>query len=237
MKKGRLQMFRRYGSAILFAVVACLVFWVPVTVHGDTINYQALKYGTNQTSLATNYYVRPATVTVNGDQYLVTMTIHTGRDLGQWPVTVLSINGTGPANVRKTQSASGYDYSYAFQTADLTRTINSSISINVPKVYVAKHDISFKFDTSRLPKLAQASSSAATSSNAKSTTPKPSRDAKKPSSKEKVRKQATAADKQQVAAAKALNKQNKQTQWAILIGGSVAVIILAVAAYFFIKRK
>ncbi|MCI1986456.1 MAG: NEAT domain-containing protein [Lactobacillus sp.] len=231
-------------------------------VHADAVNYQALKYGTNSESLASGYYVKPATVTVNGDQYLVTMTIHTATNLGKWPVTVLSINGTGPANVAKTQSASGYDYQYAFETKDLAQTINSSIAINVPNVYVANHDISFKFDTSHLPSLAtaastaaassqpaQAASSSAKSASASSATTassaqqqagaaasRSSRQKQTQAAKQAARRESRRTQKQ-VAQIKALNRQNQQTQQAILVGGVVAVIILGAAAYFFVKRQ
>lgn len=213
-------------------MITIILLVLPHTVSADSINYQALKYGTSQESMASGYYVKPATVTANGDQYLVTMTIHTGTDLGKWPVTVLSINGAGPANVSKTQSSSGYDYSYSFEANDLSKTINSSISINVPNVYVAKHDISFKFDTSNLPALATANNSSSSSdqnsaSENSSSAPK----------KQKSTKKVSNTSKKQAAQIKALNKKNQETQTAIIIGGCAAVVVLGVAAYFFIKRK
>lgn len=257
-------MKRKIGRLILGAVLLLVSFTVSAKVGAEAINYQALKYGTQQTSMASNYYVKPANVVANGNQYLVTMTIHTSTQLGEWPVTVLSINGQGPANVSKTQSASGYDYSYAFQTPNLNQVVNSSIAINVPNVYTANHDISFKFDTSHLPALnsAAASSSApaavassaasasssensATSSNstssessAISSSSASSRAASASSQKKIVAKTTTTSvTRKQNAQIAALNKKNKQTQTAILTGGSVAVVILAVATYFFIKRK
>ncbi|MFD1483656.1 NEAT domain-containing protein [Lacticaseibacillus baoqingensis] len=254
-------MVKRHLFICLFPVFAFLLSLAPNVVHADTINYQALKYGTNSESLASGYYVKPATITVNGDQYLVTMTIHTGVDLGQWPVTVLSINGSGPANVTKTQSASGYDYSYAFETKDLSQTINSAIDINVPHVYVAKHDISFKFDTSHLPALptasaAPAATAKAPAANSASKAQAPSQaasassqsaaaaaSAAKASSQKQAQKakqaarQASRKTQQQAAQIKALNRKNQQTQQAIIFGGIVAVIILGAAAFFFVKRK
>lgn len=225
----------RFGLIMMVA----FAFWIlPNVAKADSINYQALKYGTNEESMASNYYVKPATVVANGDQYLVTMTIHTSNDLGKWPVTVLSINGTGPANVSKTQGNGGYNYSYAFQTDNLKKTISSSISINVPDVYVAKHDISFKFDTDNLPTLASTSGSKS-SESVKSSSSKTSKSEASSSQKqsEAESSKVSAATKKQAAQIKALNQKNKETQTAIIIGGSAAVIILGVAAYFFIRRK
>ncbi|WP_461215265.1 NEAT domain-containing protein [Lacticaseibacillus sp. GG6-2] len=256
-------MSKKIVAFLFLPLLALVILFAPQVVHADAINYQALKYGTNSESMASGYYVKPANVVANGDQYLVTMTIHTGTSLGKWPVTVLSINGTGPANVTKTQSASGYDYSYAFATRDLTQTINSSISIDVPDVYVAKHNISFKFDTSHLPALASAatatsatnainstSSSQAIPSNKTSTASSSTSSAKAASSastsskaaaSSRVKKAATTkadtATKKQAKLIESLNRKNKQTQQAIVIGGVAGVLILGVAAYFFVKRK
>ncbi|MFC6171335.1 NEAT domain-containing protein [Loigolactobacillus jiayinensis] len=252
-------MKRKIGKLVLGLLFMVASFAVTAKVSAESINYQALKYGTQQTSMASNYYVKPANVTANGDQYLVTMTIHTSTQLGEWPVTVLSINGQGPANVSKTKSASGYDYSYAFQTADLSQTISSSISIDVPKVYTANHDISFKFDTSNLPALNSTASSATTASSSSAVASSASQSsassqsvASSSSSQSSSASNSVASSSSQKVAAKttsdkvtkkqnaqiaALNRKNKQTQTAIVTGGSVAVVILAVAAYFFTKRK
>jgi len=254
-------MKRKISKLVLGLLFVIVSFAVGSKVTAESINYQALKYGTQQTSMASNYYVKPANVVANGDQYLVTMTIHTGTQLGEWPVTVLSINGQGPANVTKTKSASGYDYSYAFQTADLSQIISSSISINVPNVYTAKHDISFKFDTSNLPALnnaAASSSSANTVSSAAASQSNVSASSQSSASQSSVSSESSQSSslasssskpkpvakttsnrviRRQNAQIAALNRKNKQTQTAILTGGAVAIVILAVAAYFFIKRK
>lgn len=257
-------MKRKISKLVLGLLFMIVSFAVGSKVTAESINYQALKYGTQQTSMASNYYVKPANVVANGDQYLVTMTIHTGTQLGEWPVTVLSINGQGPANVTKTKSASGYDYSYAFQTADLSQIISSSISINVPNVYTAKHDISFKFDTSNLPALNNAaassssantvssaavsqsnvsasSQSSASQSSVSSESSQSSTSSRLASSSSKPKPAAKTTSnrviRRQNAQIAALNRKNKQTQTAILTGGAVAIVILAVAAYFFIKRK
>lgn len=212
---------------------------LPNTVSANSINYQCLTYGTSKQSIASGYYVKPAQITANGDQYLVTMTIQTGAKLGNWPVTVLSIDGNGPANVSKTKNGDNFDYSYSFQTNNLNRTINSSISINVPNVYVAKHNISFKFDTSSLPALANASSAssnnqAASSSTANKNSATSSSSASTKNTKSKSTTTSNSKQDKQIAA---LNKKNKQTQTVIIVGGVAVVVVLGVAAYFFVRRK
>lgn len=232
-------MKHNFFKFILGLLLTIGVLVLPTKVSADSINYQCLKYGTSQQSIASGYYVKPAQITANGNQYLVTMTIQTGAQLGNWPVTVLSIDDSGPANVSKTKNGDNYDYSYSFQTTNLNRVINSSISIDVPNVYTAKHDIGFKFDTSNLPALTQASTNAgsqnATSSASSSAATNASSNAtaKKPQST----KTTTSHNKQQNKQIAALNKKNKQTQTAIITGGIAVVVILGVAAYFFIKRK
>ncbi|MFD1319309.1 NEAT domain-containing protein [Loigolactobacillus zhaoyuanensis] len=240
-------MKRKIGSLILGLLLLVAGLGVSSKVAADSINYQALKYGSQQQSIASSYYVKPASVTVNGDQYLVTMTIRTGAQLGEWPVTVLSIDGHGPANVSKVKNGSNYDYSYAFETNDLSQVVSSSISIDVPNVYTAKHDISFQFDTSNLPALNSAtnSSSASSASSSSSAVSSSSSVASSTSaSSQSVTSQPTtsakASDKrakQQAAQIAALNKKNEQTQVAIMIGGSLVLVVLAVAAYFFVRQK
>ncbi|WP_137596974.1 NEAT domain-containing protein [Paucilactobacillus kaifaensis] len=231
-------MKRNFFKFILGILLTIGILILPSRVSADSINYQCLKYGTSQQSIASGYYVKPAQITTNGDQYLVTMTIQTGAKLGDWPVTVLSINGSGPANVSKTKNGDNYDYTYSFQTNNLNRIINSSISINVPNVYTAKHDISFNFDTSNLPSLTKTSNNAdsqnanSTSNNSESAT------SDSPSTKKNQTKtKTTNHNQQQNKQIAALNKKNKQTQTAIIVGGIAVIVILSVAAYFFIKRK
>jgi heme-binding NEAT domain protein len=124
------------------------------------VNYQALKYGSGQTSMAAGYYAQPAEVKVQGHQYLVMMTIRTKKSLSPWPVKVLTVAGRPPLRVVKTRDAGGYDYRYSFISPNLRGRINSYISINVPGVYRAKHNISFVFKQSQLPKLAAAKQAA-----------------------------------------------------------------------------
>lgn len=199
----------------LFVALVCGI-GAAQAVSAKDVSYQALTYGTSKTSLAAKYYVQPAQVVVNGDDYLITMTIHTADNLGAWPVSVLNINGAGPANVTKTHDDNGYDYQYAFETKDLSQTINSDIAINVVGVYAAQHRLSFKFNTAQLPKL--------TSTTSQTT-----------STKKTIK--VTRSNTDQVANVKHLNASNHATQTKVLIGGGVSMIIVALGSALWVRGK
>ena len=141
-------------ATLIFAL--CATFFITSNkVQAVAVNYNALKYGTNETSMASAYYARPAQVNVVNGAYVVTMTIVTNKSLSPWPVVVNSIDGQAPQAVSKTQSGDNYLYSYSFTTNNLSRTISSNITVSIPNVYTANHNISFTFDTGSLPSLAQ----------------------------------------------------------------------------------
>lgn len=134
------------------------------TAQAKSLNYQALKYNTNQTSMASGYFVKPASVTVSHRKYVVTMHIRTAKKLTSYPVKVLSVNGGSPKNVRRVKDRAGNsNLYYSFTTTNLKKRINAKLAINVPKVYKATHLISFKFSTNGLPSLkGKAAATAAT---------------------------------------------------------------------------
>lgn len=153
----------------LFGLLACVALGLGLTIGGTTaqaksINYQALKYKTNQTSMASGYFVKPASVKVSHHKYVVTMHIRTAKKLTSYPVKVLSVNGGAAKNVRRMKDHAGNsNLYYSFTTTNLKKRINAKLAINVPKVYKATHLISFKFDTRGLPSLkGEAAATAAT---------------------------------------------------------------------------
>lgn len=133
-------------------------------VGAQSVSYQTYKYGTSENSMASGYYARPAKVTVQNGQYLVTMTIKTKKALTAWPVTVLSVAGQSPSNVKKTKDSNFYYYAYSFYSQDLSKAVSSKIKIDVPGTYQATHQISFKFDQASLPSLKKTSASQKTAS-------------------------------------------------------------------------
>lgn len=152
-------------SLLGILAVSCFLLLGVNKVQAVAVNYNALKYGTSETSMASGYYARPAQVNVVNGAYVVTMTIMTNKSLSPWPVVVNSIDGQAPQNVSKTQSGDYYLYSYSFTTNNLNRTISSNINVSIPNVYTANHNISFTFDTSSLPSLTQTQATPASQAN------------------------------------------------------------------------
>ena len=152
-------------SLLGILAVSCFLLLGINKAQAVAVNYNALKYGTSETSMASGYYARPAQVNVVNGAYVVTMTIMTNKSLSPWPVVVNSIDGQAPQNVSKTQSGDYYLYSYSFTTNNLNRTISSNINVSIPNVYTANHNISFTFDTSSLPSLTQAQAAPASQAN------------------------------------------------------------------------
>lgn len=152
-------------SLLGILAVSCFLLLSVNKAQAVAVNYNALKYGTSETSMASGYYARPAQVNVVNGAYVVTMTIMTNKSLSPWPVVVNSIDGQAPQNVSKTQSGDYYLYSYSFTTNNLNRTISSNINVSIPNVYTANHNISFTFDTSSLPSLTQTQATPASQTN------------------------------------------------------------------------
>lgn len=152
-------------SLLGILAVSCFLLLGVNKAQAVAVNYNALKYGTSETSMASGYYARPAQVNVVNGAYVVTMTIMTNKSLSPWPVVVNSIDGQAPQNVSKTQSGDYYLYSYSFTTNNLNRTISSNINVSIPNVYTANHNISFTFDTSSLPSLTQAQAAPTSQTN------------------------------------------------------------------------
>jgi len=238
------------GLALFVGVLALLL---PLVGHAQSIDYSALKYGTNQTSMASGYFVHPATVTVKNQAYVVTMDLKTAKKLTSWPVRVLSVDGHAPENVRKVKDSAGNSHVYySFTTTNLKRTINAKLAINVPDVYKAKHKISFRFKTGDLPALgktatptttarrttraatepatasSKASSSASQSSRVnKQARSKSSSAVASTSSQSAPASQSTAkADSAAQSASDSDQVPQQKTHWGALTGGVVAILIL-----------
>ncbi|WP_288529562.1 NEAT domain-containing protein [uncultured Secundilactobacillus sp.] len=157
-------MTRVIKQGLLLLTVAWSLALIGVVGHAKSIQYQALKYGTNQTSMASGYFVHPASVKVKHGAYVVTMRIKTAKSLSSYPVKVLSVNGGAPQNVRRMKDRKGNsNLYYSFTTTNLKQVINAALAINVPNVYKAHHKISFKFRTTGLPSLKQTATKHTTS--------------------------------------------------------------------------
>lgn len=223
-------------------ICLCLVFGQKVDA--QSINYHTYKYGTTQTSMADGYYARPASVVADGKEYLVTMTIRTKKSLSPYPVEVLTIDGQAPLNVVKVRHGSDYDYRYSFRTNNLDRMISSKIRIDVPHVYKATHNISFRFDTKNLPKLTgkkahvkvmQAPKSNTKNNNQNSDNSALLTQAKQQSREVKQKEDALARQKlAQNRKDRQANEHNQRMFYYLILGGSICILILLVAAVFFV---
>ncbi|VDG19468.1 hypothetical protein [Lactobacillus paracollinoides] [Lactiplantibacillus mudanjiangensis] len=142
---------KRLMTSLVFGVGALSMVTV---AHAKSVSYSALTYGTNKTSMASKYFVKPAKVTVKNKKYVVTMHLKTSSALGKYPVQVLKVNGAKPQHVCKVRDKSGNsNIYYSFTTKNLNHKITAKLSINVLHVYKATHNVSFKFKTTQLPKL------------------------------------------------------------------------------------
>jgi len=135
-------------------VLGLSLFGLTTGAQAKSVNYSALKYGTNQSSIASKYFVKPAKVVVKHKKYVVTMHLKTAKSLGKYPVQVLKVNGAKPQHVRKVRDKKGNsNIYYSFTTKNLKKKVTAKLSINVLHVYKATHAMSFKFKASQLPKL------------------------------------------------------------------------------------
>ncbi|WP_225367510.1 NEAT domain-containing protein [Lentilactobacillus parakefiri] len=98
---------------LLGLFVALFLFIISFTsANAQTIAYHPLRYGTNQTSMADGYFVKPANVVVKNHLYYVTMEIKTAKSLSSFPVKVNWVNGKAPLNVRRMKDRAGNSLMY-----------------------------------------------------------------------------------------------------------------------------
>lgn len=144
----------KWFVGLLVLTVMGLVLTTPNTAHAQTINYRSLVYGTNKNSMASPYFVKPASVKVVDHQYVVTMHVRTQKKLSSFPVKMIWVNGQTPQNVRCVKDRAGNsNLFYSFTTTNLSKRVNAKLAVDVPGVYKAKHMITFKFSTVGLPSL------------------------------------------------------------------------------------
>ncbi|WP_407887224.1 NEAT domain-containing protein [Levilactobacillus sp. N40-8-2] len=245
---------RRFLLAIAM-VLGGLALLAPIAAHAQAIDYSALKYGTKENSMASGYFVHPATVTVKHHAYIVTMDLKTAKKLTSWPVRVLSVDGHAPENVRKVKDGAGNSHVYySFTTTNLKRNINAKLAINVPDVYKAKHNITFRFKTTNLPALgrkaatqttrtrqatqAKTAASASSVQPAAATTSQKAVSSSKASSKAQSKAVAstmssrTSSQSSRVASSHSQQADasdevpQQKTHWGGLIGGVIAIVLL-----------
>ena len=159
-------------SFLLSLISGITLLTAAPTVFGETYNapMQVLENGTNSASYASAYFANSATVTPNGDQYTVTSTVTTDTSLGDYPVQMLSIDGSGVTTSRS-QSGNKQTITYSFVTSDLKARHNANIKVDVDSInYHHNYTVGLVLDTANVPapaaSVTSADSTAASTSDA-----------------------------------------------------------------------
>ena len=140
-------------SFLLSLISGITLLTAAPTVFGETYNapMQDLENGTNSASYASAYFANSATVTPNGDQYTVTSTVTTDTSLGDYPVQMLSIDGSGVTTSRS-QSGNKQTITYSFVTSDLKARHNANIKVDVDSInYHHNYTVGLVLDTANVP--------------------------------------------------------------------------------------
>ena len=149
-------------SFLLSLISGITLLTAAPTVFGETYNapMQVLENGTNSASYASAYFANSATVTPNGDQYTVTSTVTTDTSLGDYPVQMLSIDGSGVTTSRS-QSGNKQTITYSFVTSDLKARHNANIKVDVDSInYHHNYTVGLVLDTTNVPAPAESATSA-----------------------------------------------------------------------------
>lgn len=243
----------------LFALVLCM-FSMQTAVHAEsyTVPMQVLENGSSNTSYAAAYFSHSATVTPNGNNtYTVTSTVTTGKDLGNYPVQVLNIDGAG-ANVSRGESGNSQTITYSFVTSNLSARHNAAIKVDVNSInYHHNYIVGLVLDASKVPAATVASSSskpAATSSSqqpsSSSVTTSSASESVTSSSSQSNETDASVASSKSSSSAKVTSKSESKTQVAkekhadqgkqlpvvAIVGGGLALGII-LGLIFNLKKK
>ncbi|MCA1355422.1 NEAT domain-containing protein [Weissella cibaria] len=149
-------------SFLLSLISGITLLTAAPTVFGETYNapMQVLENGTNSASYASAYFANSATVTPNGNQYTVTSTVTTDTSLGDYPVQMLSIDGSGVTTSRS-QSGNKQTITYSFVTSDLKARHNANIKVDVDSInYHHNYTVGLVLDTANVPAPAASATSA-----------------------------------------------------------------------------
>ncbi|MGX4594362.1 NEAT domain-containing protein [Leuconostoc sp. JNUCC 76] len=156
-------------------VLTCFSLILGLGIVGDSISadtysvpFRVVKDGSAETSVADQYFQNPATVAIDGDHYVVIMTIKTTHDLGLFPVSVTDFNGQTPTISRTTQGNTDY-YQYQFTAASLDSRLDGHMTVNIQSIrYNHYYGYGVVFDISSLPKIGANNESSSSSSSSAS---------------------------------------------------------------------
>ncbi|APS42865.1 Cell surface protein [Weissella jogaejeotgali] len=143
------------------------MFGIQLQIHAESYNVpmQVLENGSSNTSYAAAYFAKSATVTPTGNgSYNVTSSVTTQKDLGNYPVQILNIDGAG-ANVSRSDSGDSQTITYSFTTTDLKARHNAAIKVDVNSInYHHNYVVGLSLDASAVPAASSSSSSASSQS-------------------------------------------------------------------------
>lgn len=146
-----------------------IVIGMATTTFAQSVSYQILKDGTSQTSYASAYFLNPANVVAQGNQYRVSIVVATKHELGRFPVKVGSINGQSPQINQSTSGDTDY-YTITFTADNLSQKLSGTMRVDIDALdYHHNYGFGLKFDSSSLPALASSSSAPTQKSAVKAT--------------------------------------------------------------------
>ena len=159
---------KKYLRYLLSAFSLVLfMFGMQLPIHAESYNVpmQVLENGSSNTSYAAAYFAKSATVTPTGNgSYNVTSSVTTQKDLGNYPVQILNIDGAG-ANVSRSDSGDSQTITYSFTTTDLKARHNAAIKVDVNSInYHHNYVVGLSLDASAVPAASSSSSSASSQS-------------------------------------------------------------------------
>lgn len=248
-----MHMNKKMIIVLLTAMMTLFAIDVRVSANTQNVPLAVLKDGTNDTSYAASYFANSASVSSLGNgQYTVTSTVTTSKQLGDYPVQIISIDGAG-ANVSRTDNGSSQTITYSFQTTDLQRLHGAVIKVDVNSLNYhhtynvgLQLDVSgFKPDVTQAPttKKQTAASSATSQATQAETSEKVVSDASTSQTNESAKSsQANHASQAEPAKqTKANDRENKsdtlKSVGGIVLGGLSVGILAAVGTIWYISRK
>lgn len=120
-------------------------------ISADEVTYQILKFGTQELSYASAYFVNPGEVNVVDNQFKTTLTIKTDHTLGRFPVKIITIDGQEPHVTQTTQNNIDF-YTFDFVSKDLTHNIDGRMTVDVDTLnYHHQYDFNLKINKDQLP--------------------------------------------------------------------------------------
>ncbi|MFC6324220.1 NEAT domain-containing protein [Companilactobacillus baiquanensis] len=245
-----------YFLVTSLTLIVLALFSIPqITAKADSVNVTAIQPN-GSTSMADAYLVKPATVNVSNDQYEVTYTIRTNKDLGTYPVKILSMN-VQTTGISNKEDSNAYYTSITFKSNQLDN-ITGTMKVDVDSANIHQtHPFGLKF--SNPPKLNAASdqnsadtadqtdnnANTADTNNDNAQTdvsenvvdPLKQSDKKNKKADKKTKKKTPNKNKQEKKSAKKADKSDNKKSNVPKISAGVTLIAVVIGGGFFVKKR